>query len=245
LESGTLCVSLYGRVLTFLSFHVGSGCFDAQAFPDAVVLARKAFDEAERLGMKLRLLDIGGGFPGHYIPKAGNGASGNGTKPVVFEEIAALLRPTIANLFPNVRVIAEPGRFFVSAAFTLTCMVTSRRAVCQSVGSQLDRRGDALEEQKPSFMYYMNDGVYGSFNCIIFDHAQPMPEVLTLNGQYVFEDSDSALSQLPQFQYSMWGPTCDSIDCIIKQDALPELQVGDWVMFRNMGAYTCASASEL
>ena len=26
--------------------------------------------------------------------------------------------------------------------------------------------------------YYINDGVYGSFNNIIYDHAQPQPELL-------------------------------------------------------------------
>lgn len=24
---------------------------------------------------------------------------------------------------------------------------------------------------EPTFMYYVNDGVYGSFNCLLFDHA--------------------------------------------------------------------------
>ena len=40
------------------SFHVGSGCFDAQAFGDAVILARKAFDIAKKdFGMNLEILD--------------------------------------------------------------------------------------------------------------------------------------------------------------------------------------------
>ena len=29
-----------------------------------------------------------------------------------------------------------------------------------------------------SFMYYVNDGVYGSFNCILFDHVTPTVSVL-------------------------------------------------------------------
>jgi hypothetical protein len=39
------------------SFHVGSGCYDAQAFGDAVVRARKAFDIGKSLGFEFRLLD--------------------------------------------------------------------------------------------------------------------------------------------------------------------------------------------
>lgn len=41
----------------------------------------------------------------------------------------------------------------------------------------------------------------------------------------------------------MWGPTCDSMDCIKRDFMFPELQVGDWVVFKNMGAYTCCAAS--
>lgn len=26
-----------------------------------------------------------------------------------------------------------------------------------------------------TLMYYVNDGVYGSFNCILFDHAHVLP----------------------------------------------------------------------
>ena len=42
---------------------------------------------------------------------------------------------------------------------------------------------------------------------------------------------------------SIWGPTCDSLDkiCYAK---LPELAVGDWIMFEEMGAYTISAHSE-
>lgn len=40
-----------------ISFHVGSGCYDAAAFSDAVILARRAFDIGEELGFKFELLD--------------------------------------------------------------------------------------------------------------------------------------------------------------------------------------------
>ena len=46
------------------------------------------------------------------------------------------------------------------------------------------------------------------------------------------------------FACSIWGPTCDSMDCINKHCELPELAIGDWMYFENMGAYTHAAASE-
>ena len=40
------------------------------------------------------------------------------------------------------------------------------------------------------------------------------------------------------------GPTCDSIDVIAENLMLPELNAGDLIVGRAMGAYTWASASE-
>jgi len=61
-------------------------------------------------------------------------------------------------------------------------------------------------------MYYVNDGVYGSFNCLVFDHATVKPETLK-------ESSGDAL-----YPSSIWGPTCDSMDCITKNVALPKVK---------------------
>lgn len=47
-----------------ISFHVGSGCQDIPIYAEAISTARKLFDFAESVGYNLRLLDIGGGFPG-------------------------------------------------------------------------------------------------------------------------------------------------------------------------------------
>lgn len=42
---------------------------------------------------------------------------------------------------------------------------------------------------------------------------------------------------------NIWGPTCDGLDRIVEQSTLPDLQVGDWLLFENMGAYTVAASS--
>lgn len=39
--------------------------------------------------------------------------------------------------------------------------------------------GNADEE--PSFMYYINDGVYGSFNCLLYDHAEVEPTLVDVS----------------------------------------------------------------
>ncbi len=44
--------------------------------------------------------------------------------------------------------------------------------------------------------------------------------------------------------WSVAGPTCDSVDIIMKEEMLPEdLQEGDFIYIRNAGAYTTAYAS--
>lgn len=92
-----------------------------------------------------------------------------------------------------------------------------------------------------SFVDYVNDGMYGSFNCITFDHAVVTPQVLTKDNEFLYK----SFMNEELYNCSIWGPTCDSIDCITKEGLLPKLEVGDWLYFENMGAYTVAAASQL
>lgn len=48
----------------------------------------------------------------------------------------------------------------------------------------------------------------------------------------------------PDASWTVAGPTCDSVDVILREEALPsDLQEGDFVYLRNAGAYTTAYAS--
>ena len=48
-----------------VSFHVGSVCANPAAYAQAVSWSKEIFDHAAILGLKLKLLDLGGGYPGH------------------------------------------------------------------------------------------------------------------------------------------------------------------------------------
>ncbi|BFY99178.1 hypothetical protein BsWGS_02218 [Bradybaena similaris] len=199
-----------------VSFHVGSGVGEAQAFAYAVKQAHEAWQIATELGFKMTLLDIGGGFPGQA------------NAPITFTEIATVVNEALDTYFPagdGVRIIAEPGRYMVASAFTLAVNIIAKRTVVKAS----DTEGADAPNSEPSHMYYVNDGVYGSFNCIIYDHAHPEPRVI----------SDSP----DRFNSSVWGPTCDGLDCIIHECKLPELEVGQWMYFADMGAYTIAAGS--
>jgi len=85
--------------------------------------------------------------------------------------------------------------------------------------------------------YYVNEGVYGCFNNLMFDHASCRPRVLR-SGSGPSTNGGKRLHTSTVF-----GNTCDSIDVVARSVLLPELKIGDWLYFENMGAYTSAAAS--
>lgn len=74
----------------------------------------------------------------------------------MFLKIAEVINNSIACNFPNndISVIAEPGRFFVTTAYTLICKIHGKREARSGNGKLLTK------------MYFINDGCYGSFNHI-------------------------------------------------------------------------------
>ncbi|CAI7672526.1 unnamed protein product [Penicillium manginii] len=195
-----------------VSFHVGSGAEDPRAFLKAVEDARLVFDQASAIGHEMHTLDVGGGFSGD-----------------TFEKFSGILSDALETYFPpNIRIIAEPGRYYVANAFTLAANVIARRDV-----------PDPEDPSRDAYMLYLNDGVYGNFSNIIFDHQHPVAQVL------VSADNDSPSSATSEtIAYSIWGPTCDGIDVITERIDLPGLlNTGDWLYFEEMGAYTKCSAT--
>lgn len=212
-----------------VSFHVGSGCFSVSAYSDAVIRARKVFDIAESMGFQLALLDIGGGFPGTE------------TGPISFEECAKELQVSLGEHFPassGIRIISEPGRFFAASTHTLAVNVIGRKlAPTYDVGPETNANANAsnanANKTGADYMYFVNDGLYGSFNCMVYDHGVVQPVVVS------DEVSDADLHEA-----SVWGPTCDGMDCIMKEVKMPVMEVGQWITFPSMGAYTCAAGSD-
>jgi ornithine decarboxylase len=42
---------------------------------------------------------------------------------------------------------------------------------------------------------------------------------------------------------TIFGPTCDSLDCILKKKQYPALEVGEWLFVPDFGAYTVAAGA--
>ena len=100
-----------------ISFHVGSGCKDYPIYFKAINICKDLFEQAENLGFQMTLLDIGGGFPGD--------------KGKSIDEVAGIVNQALDKFFPDkkVRVIAEPGRYYVASAFTLVTSVHSKKNI--------------------------------------------------------------------------------------------------------------------
>ncbi|XP_040383826.1 ornithine decarboxylase-like [Oryza brachyantha] len=191
-----------GVTVAGVSFHVGSGASRADVYRGAIEAARAAFDAAAALGM-----------PPMRILDIGGGFMAGPT----FDEAAAVINRALERYFgdlPCVEVIGEPGRYFAETAFTLAARVIGKRV-----------RGELRE-------YWIDDGLYGSLNCILMDHYVPRPRPLA--GARHGEETHAS---------TVFGPTCDSLDTVVTGYQLPEMSVGDWLVFDDMGAYTTAAGS--
>jgi ornithine decarboxylase len=200
-----------------VSFHVGSGASDPLAFMKAVQDARTVFDQASDYGYSLHTLDVGGGFCSE-----------------TFEDMAAVLSAALDEYVPsNINIIGEPGRYYVSSAFTLACHIIARRTITLP------------ESGHKSYMLYLNDGLYGNFSSILFDHQNPVAQVLRTGSRFHFDALSAQESRdVDATEYSIWGPTCDGIDRIAESIRFDHtLDMGDWLYFENMGAYTKCSAT--
>ncbi|XP_035023919.2 ornithine decarboxylase isoform X2 [Hippoglossus stenolepis] len=205
-----------------VSFHVGTGCTDPMAYMQAIADARCVFHMGDELGFNMDLLDIGGGFPG---------SDDAGPK---FEEITDVIHSALDKYFPadsGVKVIAEPGSFYVASAFTLVVNIIAKKVIMDSTSDEEDEGAKEKPTDK-TMMYYVNDGLYGSFLGSALYFITNLPTL------YKKPKPDEIM-----YPCSIWGPTCDGLDRIVEQCNLPDMQVGDWLVFENMGAYTVAASS--
>uniref|UniRef100_A0A8C9ZIS9 Ornithine decarboxylase 1 n=1 Tax=Sander lucioperca TaxID=283035 RepID=A0A8C9ZIS9_SANLU len=215
-----------GSEIIGVSFHVGSGCTGGSAFKQAIADARQVFDIANLLGFQMRLLDIGGGF------------SAIGDFQGKFEEFSVIINEALDEFFPpdcGVQIIAEPGRYYVESAFTLAANVFAKRVIFD----EMDEDSDGGENSPDRIMmYYLNDGVYGSMSCIVFDPAHSNLE------PYLHRVNIKPSRHMRKYRSVIWGPTCDCIDKITDGYWIPELHVGDWLLIDNMGAYSVSVSTD-
>lgn len=129
-----------GLDMAGIAFHVGSQTVSADPYLHGLDIAREMFEEAAAAGLKLRILDIGGGFP---IPE-----------PKVRFNLPEMLKQINARLdedFPGIDVWAEPGRYICGTAVNLITSVIG------------------VNERGGQPWYFLDEGLYGTFSGVIFD----------------------------------------------------------------------------
>lgn len=127
------------------------------------------------------LVDIGGGFPGE--------------KGTSIYQYATIINSSLKKHFPEpqIKIISEPGRFYASSASLLACMVISKKKI-----NIVDQQTNIPKQHN---VYYLNDGMHGSFSIFGMHKIDKLPITLRdtnkkekLNGSTIF------------------GPTCDAKD---------------------------------
>lgn len=133
-----------------LAFNVGSSVRSPDAYRHALAVAAEVLAE---LPFRLRLVDIGGGYPRSY--------PGYPMPPL--EEYFAAIREGIASLplAPNAEILGEPGRALAAPGLSALVEV-------------LLRKDDRL---------YLNDGLYGIFWELRFEGHNRYPVRAYRNGQ--------------------------------------------------------------
>lgn len=194
------------------SFHVGTGCNDIESYRMALQLCQYLTQYGRnQLGYDMSLVDIGGGF--------------HGTKDNNFVDIARVINQALEDFFPDheTAVIAEPGQFFTTSAFTLFATVQASRFVA-TLG--------CME-------YIINDGCYNTF--------RSCPEILkflTIEGVGRNKEEDHRNGEENNLVRSIILGQCpDERDFITGDANLPVLKTGDLISFRNMGSYSLSMQS--
>jgi len=153
-----------------------------------------------------------------HNPKVIDIGGGFSSDPDVFLKTAKVIQETIKYIPTPRTYIAEPGRFFAQPSQDLFVKVIAKKPGLNGKG----------------FRYVIDESLYGHFSCIPFDHQTPPFIRIPLNNERRGVNFTDGI---------LFGRTCDSLD-VIARGNMQELEVGDWLYFPLMGAYTSATASE-
>jgi len=120
-----------------LSFHVGSQQRDIGQWGNAIASCRYLFDSAKELGIQLKLINLGGGFPAKYIQP---------TVPleIYAKEVTRFLTEDFPDGMPD--IIIEPGRSLVG-----DCGILATQVVLKS----------KKESYNPYSWLYIDAGKFG------------------------------------------------------------------------------------
>eukprot|EP00957_Ditylum_brightwellii_P087489 6659825-Ditylum_brightwellii.AAC.1 len=184
--------------------------------------------------------------------------SEGGEEEETASKIAQVVTPLLDKLFPlnlqdndnqtpslsSLNIISEPGRYFVEAAF----------ALCSRIYSVRLEEGDFDNGRRQRRHYYIAQGVHGVFkDALLCDESfVPIPlrigdedddDYVELNDNDTFPVATHTTSEEELYHSTVHGPSGEVFDVVCPDCQLPGLNVGDWLIFDRMGAYTLSIAA--
>lgn len=139
------------------------------------------------------------------------------------DPIVNLLKSTKQDHDAGIKIIAEPGRHFATNCYNLVVRVVG------------------IREKEDKIGYYLNDGIYHSFNNLLTDGVS-LDEIG--DAYYYHIKGDVQERDFKKERGILYGMTCCGQDILARNMPLPaELNIGDWLCFQGMGAYTLAIRS--
>ncbi len=137
------------------------------------------------------------------------------SKLVEDKERRETLLNTLLTFPQNISYSGEASQYLLSNCCTIATKIIGKKAKKSDKGVR-------------TLMYYLDDGVYTSFFCVKLDNAQLCPKPVRVKSVGKYDDS-------VRYTTTIWGPTCDSIDCLGDNFKLPELDIDDWIFFEGAG----------
>jgi len=161
-----------------LCFHVGSQAATANTHADALGVCLDLCEQIKAEGLpEILRIDIGGGFPAHYIGES-----------VDLNAFCKPIRNVLSRVPEHVEILAEPGRVISAPSMALVCKVVGRA------------------KRRDGWWFYLDDGVYGAQSGRLFDGMQYRMSVFTSSDELspcVFAgptcDSIDELGRYPEF----------------------------------------------
>ncbi|KAL3223002.1 hypothetical protein MRX96_049880 [Rhipicephalus microplus] len=201
-----------GHTVVGIAFHIGGRHFSTESYRSAIEKARRLFDIGAQMGIKMTVLDIGGGFVGSTRRRD------------LFIQVCETVRSALDEHFTSTggtHVIAEPGQYMVTSSFTLAVKVVAKRT----------RQTNVDGEFLPYHDVYINDSKQ---NCIPRENY----EGLCIKYHPLSPPLERPCNQIT----TLWGATCHPMDKFEDHVPFFEVSVGEWLLMDNVGAYGLVKA---
>ena len=150
------------------------------------------------------------------------------------------------------KIISELGTFLTTSAYSLCVNIISKsylklnisdcdcnikKIIDGSLNSLITNSSSNLKQtytvdNTKKVVYCVNDSVHASFKW--YDLSVALP---------IFSKPRDLTNYMTFYQTSVGGATCDSSDFIINNCYMPELEIGEYLIFKNMGSYTKTGAT--